>query len=163
MATIGSWTKLGAVVRDARKVRNLSQAEAAARAGVSRSWLARVEAGHRAAELEPLLRLFSALDLTLTLEDSMPTPEADSERPPPSDSPERPPPPKPAEHVPAAPTSDALARVAAMQANLEVALSRHLTPTWENARSEALRKRKAAQGAIEQQVAARRKTDDAGQ
>lgn len=47
--TIPDWTKLGGLLRDAR------------------SWLARVEAGHRGAELEPLLRLVAALDLSLTL------------------------------------------------------------------------------------------------
>ena len=57
------WPKLGALVRDTRLSQGLSQAALAARAGVARSWLTRVEAGHRGAELEPLLRLLAALDL----------------------------------------------------------------------------------------------------
>jgi transcriptional regulator with XRE-family HTH domain len=65
--TVTGWVKLGGLVRDARTSQRLSQVELAARAGVSRSWLARVEAGHRGAELEPLLRLLAALDLALTL------------------------------------------------------------------------------------------------
>ncbi|MFE3455920.1 helix-turn-helix domain-containing protein [Nocardiopsis aegyptia] len=64
------WSKLGALVRDARLSQGLSQAALATRAGVARSWLARVEAGHRGAELEPLFRLLAALDLTLTLRTS---------------------------------------------------------------------------------------------
>jgi transcriptional regulator with XRE-family HTH domain len=65
--TVTGWVKLGGLIRDARASQGLSQVELAARAGVSRSWLARVEAGHRGAELEPLLRLLAALDLSLTL------------------------------------------------------------------------------------------------
>ncbi|WP_233570933.1 helix-turn-helix domain-containing protein [Nocardiopsis sp. Huas11] len=65
--TLTGWSKLGGLVRDARMSKGLSQAALAARANVARSWLARVEAGHRGAELEPLLRLLAALDLTLTL------------------------------------------------------------------------------------------------
>lgn len=67
---ITGWTKLGGLVRDTRLARGLSQANLATRAGVARSWLARVEAGHRGAELEQLFRLLDALDLTLTLHDS---------------------------------------------------------------------------------------------
>ncbi|MCR1784651.1 helix-turn-helix domain-containing protein [Nocardioides carbamazepini] len=69
---ITSWTKLGGLIRDARKARALTQADLAQRAGVARSWLARVEAGHRGAELEPLLRLLRALELTLTLSSARP-------------------------------------------------------------------------------------------
>lgn len=74
MATIrvDHWTKLGATIREARLGYEWSQQELASRAGVSRSWLARVEAGHRGAELEPLLRLLAALGITLQL-----TPPAD--------------------------------------------------------------------------------------
>ncbi|MFD3687083.1 multiprotein-bridging factor 1 family protein [Nocardiopsis sp. NPDC058631] len=42
------WSKLGALVRDTRLSQGLSQAALATRAGVARSWLARVEAGHPA-------------------------------------------------------------------------------------------------------------------
>lgn len=65
--TITSWTKLGGLLRDARKAQGLTQAELAERAGVARSWLARVEAGHRGAEFETLLRLLDALGMNLTL------------------------------------------------------------------------------------------------
>nr|WP_241483171.1 helix-turn-helix transcriptional regulator [Nocardiopsis halophila] len=53
------------------------------RAGVARSWLARVEAGHRGVELESLLRLTVVLDLTLVLRsnaDAEPCPETRSDR-----------------------------------------------------------------------------------
>lgn len=65
--TITDWTKLGGLVRDARRRKGLSQIEVASRAEVARSWLSKVEAGHRGAELAPLLRLFKALDLNLSL------------------------------------------------------------------------------------------------
>lgn len=64
---IDGWTKLGSAIRDERVGQKLTQTQLAARADVARSWLARVEAGHRNAELEPLLRLMSALGLSLSL------------------------------------------------------------------------------------------------
>lgn len=64
---ITHWSKLGAAVKDLRVERGLSQQELATRARVSRSWLARVESGHRGAELEPLLRLFTTLGTRLSL------------------------------------------------------------------------------------------------
>lgn len=145
MATIGSWTKLGAVVRHARKARNLSQADAAAQAGVSRSWLARVEAGHRGAELEPLLRLFSALELTLRLEDTKSAPQSTPPAPehaaPDSEAaPELAGRTEPAARTPSASTHDTLARVAAMQSSLDAALARFAAPPGGQARSEALRR-----------------------
>ncbi|WP_017611100.1 helix-turn-helix domain-containing protein [Nocardiopsis xinjiangensis] len=73
--TLTGWSKLGGLVRDIRLSKGLSQAALAAQANVARSWLARVEAGHRGAELEPLLRLLAALDLTLALR-----PNADARR-----------------------------------------------------------------------------------
>ncbi|MDA2813150.1 helix-turn-helix transcriptional regulator [Nocardiopsis sp. RSe5-2] len=74
--TLTGWSKLGGLVRDTRLSQGLSQSALAARAGVARSWLARVEAGHRGAELEPLLRLLAALDLTLTLRSNSDEPQA---------------------------------------------------------------------------------------
>lgn len=65
--SITGWSKLGGLIRDARLTQGISQAELAGRAQVARSWLARVESGHRNAELEPLLRLLVALDLSLSL------------------------------------------------------------------------------------------------
>ena len=62
---IADWIKLGAFVRQARNERGWTQIQMAQRAGVSRAWLARLESGHRRAELESILRLFAALDLQL--------------------------------------------------------------------------------------------------
>ena len=62
---LSDWTKLGALVRTARNERGWTQVETAQRAGVSRAWIARLESGHRRAELESILRLSTALDLRL--------------------------------------------------------------------------------------------------
>jgi len=64
---IADWNKLGATIRAERMRLTLSQHELAARAGVSRSWLAKLEAGHRGAEFEQILRLLEALGLSLLL------------------------------------------------------------------------------------------------
>lgn len=69
---ISDWNKLGALVKDTRKGHGWSQTELANRAGVSRAWLAKLEAGHRGAELEPLLRLLSALELSLLAQRAQP-------------------------------------------------------------------------------------------
>lgn len=68
MIAISDWVKLGAAIRDARTSHGLTQKELATRARVSRSWLAKVESGHRGAELEQVLRLLSALGLGLFLQ-----------------------------------------------------------------------------------------------
>lgn len=73
---VSDWTKLGSALQAARHQQRLSQEQAAERAGVSRSWLARVEAGHRGVELEQLLRLVDALGLSLALIDSRTVGEA---------------------------------------------------------------------------------------
>lgn len=65
---IDHWVKLGTTIKEARLAHGWSQHSLAARANVSRSWLARVEAGHRGAELEPLLRVLSALNITIRLD-----------------------------------------------------------------------------------------------
>ncbi|NEA32140.1 helix-turn-helix domain-containing protein [Streptomyces sp. SID13031] len=65
--TIGDWSKFGATIKAERTRLALSQHELARRAGVSRSWLAKLEAGHRGAEFEQILRLLEALDLSLVL------------------------------------------------------------------------------------------------
>lgn len=69
---IHDWIRLGAALRDARRRERLSQHELARRAGVSWSWLAKVEAGHRSAEFEQVLRVLDALDLTLVLRNAEP-------------------------------------------------------------------------------------------
>jgi HTH-type transcriptional regulator/antitoxin HipB len=64
---ISDWSKLGSTIRAQRLRLELSQAETAERANVSRSWLARVEGGHRGAELEQVMRLLNALSLMMVL------------------------------------------------------------------------------------------------
>ena len=71
---IGHWTKFGAAIRDARRAQSLSQTELAERAGVSRSWLAKLESGHRGAEFEQILLVMSALGLTLSIQNDRPEP-----------------------------------------------------------------------------------------
>jgi HTH-type transcriptional regulator/antitoxin HipB len=65
MQTVLSWVRMGQVVRDARRARTWSQTDLAGHAGVSRAWVARLEAGHRRAEIDQLFRVLHALDLTL--------------------------------------------------------------------------------------------------
>ncbi len=69
---------LGILVRNARLEQHLSQAATAARARVSRSWLARVEEGHPGAELGPVLRLMEALDLRIALHDAVDVDDTDA-------------------------------------------------------------------------------------
>jgi transcriptional regulator with XRE-family HTH domain len=64
---IADWNKFGAIVKAERVRLALSQHDVASRAGVSRSWLAKLEAGHRGAEFEQILRLLEALGLSLVL------------------------------------------------------------------------------------------------
>lgn len=68
---------VGAMVRDRRRSAGLSQAELAARAGVSKRWLAALEAGKPGAEMGLVLRTFAALGTDLTADDAGPT-RADS-------------------------------------------------------------------------------------
>ncbi|MGI5221457.1 helix-turn-helix domain-containing protein [Nocardia sp. CA-290969] len=67
MANITNARQLGAVVRAARKKQGLSQESLAARAGVSRAWLARFETGHPASSIAPIFRVLRSLDLGLTV------------------------------------------------------------------------------------------------
>lgn len=61
---------LGAAVRDARTAAQLTQAELAHRAGVSREWLIGLERGTRPrAELTKILGVLSVLDVPITLGD----------------------------------------------------------------------------------------------
>ncbi|MEV6416697.1 helix-turn-helix domain-containing protein [Kribbella sp. NPDC051718] len=69
---IPDWNKFGATIKAERERLAFSQHELAARAGVSRSWLAKLEAGHRGAEFEQILRLLEALGLSLILRSSAP-------------------------------------------------------------------------------------------
>ncbi|GAC1519889.1 MAG: hypothetical protein NVS3B1_02000 [Marmoricola sp.] len=56
---------LGALVREQRQRLGLSQADLAARAGVGRPWLSKVETGHPNAELGRVLRVLAELGLTV--------------------------------------------------------------------------------------------------
>ncbi len=73
---IGRWTDLGQAIRAARLDAGLTQHELADKASVSRAWLARVEAGHRKAEIEFLMRTVNALGLSFSLG---PTPPDDTD------------------------------------------------------------------------------------
>lgn len=64
---ITDWTKLGSVIRSARQNAGMTQHQLAEKSGTARSWIARIEAGHRKAELEQILRLLDALDLRMRL------------------------------------------------------------------------------------------------
>jgi transcriptional regulator with XRE-family HTH domain len=79
---IDHWVKLGTTIKEARIARGWSQHGLAQRANVSRSWLARVEAGHRGTELEPLLRALAALDITLRLDQNPINPSPINPQPP---------------------------------------------------------------------------------
>ncbi len=61
---------IGALVRDRRRAAGLSQDQLAARAGVSRRWLAALEAGKPGAEVGLVLRTFAALGADLTAVDA---------------------------------------------------------------------------------------------
>jgi HTH-type transcriptional regulator/antitoxin HipB len=67
LRTIGRWTDLGQAIKEARTAAGLTQHQLAQTAGVSRAWLARVEAGHRKAEIEYLMRTVDALGLAFAL------------------------------------------------------------------------------------------------
>jgi y4mF family transcriptional regulator len=62
---IRSIRDLAATVRGRRKDLGLSQAELAARAGVSRKWIYQFEAGKPTAELRLILRVLDSLGLVL--------------------------------------------------------------------------------------------------
>lgn len=65
MQVVSDWVRLGQVVRDARRERAWSQAVLAGRADVSRAWLAKMESGHRRAEVEQVFRVLHALGLAI--------------------------------------------------------------------------------------------------
>lgn len=60
---IHHWVQLGQTIRAARRDAGLTQQRLAEKAGVSRAWLAKVESGHRKAEIEYLMRTLDALGL----------------------------------------------------------------------------------------------------
>ena len=75
---VDHWVQLGQVIRDGRARSGLTQQALAQKAGVSRAWLARVESGHRKAEIEYLMRTLAALDLSLAVVPHTP-PDVDPE------------------------------------------------------------------------------------
>jgi HTH-type transcriptional regulator / antitoxin HipB len=64
---VNSMRDVAAVVRGRRQDLGLSQADLAARVGVSRAWINAVEAGKPSVELGLVLRLLDHLDLRLDL------------------------------------------------------------------------------------------------
>lgn len=64
--TVGQF---GQEVRRLRESAELTQAQLAERAGVSRRWLGRLERGHTGAELDNVMRLTRALGLALKFEE----------------------------------------------------------------------------------------------
>lgn len=59
---------VGNLVHDRRKALGLTQAELAARVGVSRLWVNQVESGHGGAAVAKVLQLLSALGMTVNLD-----------------------------------------------------------------------------------------------
>ena len=72
---VGRWDDLGRAIRDARLKVGFTQQQLAERAGISLAWLARVESGHRKAEIEYVMRTLAALGLSLAL--AMPPDDTD--------------------------------------------------------------------------------------
>lgn len=70
---IGQMHDVGAVVRAERRRRGLSQAKLAARAGVSREWLGRLENGAPRLEADKVLSVLRELDFSLLTKDEQPT------------------------------------------------------------------------------------------
>lgn len=62
---VQSLRELGALVRERRRERGLTQAELAEGSGVQRHWVAQLERGTSNPTLEPLLRTFRILELQL--------------------------------------------------------------------------------------------------
>ena len=71
---------VGAAVRQARADRRMTQAELAARIGVARDWVVRLERGHPRLEAQLVLDALDAVGLALTA-DPEATTEADSPLP----------------------------------------------------------------------------------
>jgi len=67
MVGITTARELGAAVRWARQGAGLTQAALAAQSGVSRAWLAKFEAGHRAASVEQIFKVLAVLNLDIAL------------------------------------------------------------------------------------------------
>ncbi|MCI1915241.1 MAG: helix-turn-helix domain-containing protein [Bifidobacteriaceae bacterium] len=62
---IRTMAQAGQAIREARLEAGLTQEKLAAKAGVSRSWLAQVEAGKPSIDLRKVLQAFESLGITL--------------------------------------------------------------------------------------------------
>ncbi len=67
---IGSSAAVGAAVASARRERGLTQSVLAEQAGVSRAWLAKLEAGHRGAEIGLVIAVLRAMGLEFAVEET---------------------------------------------------------------------------------------------
>ena len=65
--------QLGMEIRRLRLAAELTQAELAERAGVSRRWLGQLERGHLRAETDKLMRVVRALGLAVRFEPTRPS------------------------------------------------------------------------------------------
>lgn len=65
--TVGSAEDLGLAVAEVRHARGLTQSEAAAGAGLSRTWLAKLEAGRSTRVLDHLVRVLRRMGATVTV------------------------------------------------------------------------------------------------
>lgn len=73
--TIRSAEDFGRSIAEIRHARGLTQNALAAQGGISRHWLAKLEAGHSTPVLEHLLRLTRRLGATITITYDAGTPE----------------------------------------------------------------------------------------
>lgn len=65
--TVRSAEDFGRSIAEIRRASGLTQRELAARCGISRHWLAKLEAGHTTPVLEHLLRLVRRLGANITI------------------------------------------------------------------------------------------------
>ena len=65
--TVRSGTDLGHAIAEIRTTRELTQQQLADHVGLSRSWLAKLEAGRSAVVLDHLLRVLRRLGATVTI------------------------------------------------------------------------------------------------
>lgn len=63
--TVGSAEDLGLAVAEVRRARGMTQADAAAAAGIGRTWLAKLEMGRSTKVLDHLLRLLRRMGATI--------------------------------------------------------------------------------------------------
>lgn len=73
--TVKSGEDLGRAIAEIRHARSLTQEQAAELGGLSRSWLAKIEAGRSAVVLEHMLRMLLRLGATVTVSFTAPDAE----------------------------------------------------------------------------------------